>query len=79
MEGFNKIGCHITQTTLDIYDGIKASLKSKVSKYSEKAGKTIDFTKISTFTALPRLLCVTFLRFDWKNKEQIQAKILKAS
>jgi ubiquitin carboxyl-terminal hydrolase 14 len=58
-------------------DGIKASFKESITKYSEKAGRDIEFNKESELEKAPPILFVHFVRFFWKPKEQVKAKILK--
>jgi ubiquitin carboxyl-terminal hydrolase 14 len=57
--------------------GIKASLHEKITKHSEVLGKDVQFDKTSNVIAFPEYLIVNFIRFFWKAKEQVKAKILK--
>jgi len=48
-----------------------------ISKNSEKLRRTVDFEKSSMISQFPEYLTVNFVRFFWKPKEQVKAKILK--
>lgn len=63
--------------TADLYDGIRAGLKETISKQSAVLGRSVDFDKSSSIAEFPPYLCVNFVRFFWKAKEQVKAKILK--
>lgn len=76
-EAFSKLSCHIGRSTLDIYDGINDTLAEVISKHSDVANATVDFQKTSKISQFPALLSVNFVRFFWKPKEQVKAKILK--
>lgn len=76
-ENFTKLNCHIGKETVELLDGVKASLTETITKRSEDLGKDAEFLKVSTISLFPKILTINFIRFFWKPKEQIKAKILK--
>lgn len=56
---------------------IESSLTQQIEKFSEKLNKQAIYTKKSKISRLPSYLTINFIRFQWKQTEQIRAKILK--
>lgn len=77
VESFTKLNCHIGKETVELIDGVKASLTETITKRSESLGRDAEFLKVSTISLFPKILTINFIRFFWKSKEQIKAKILK--
>jgi ubiquitin carboxyl-terminal hydrolase 14 len=77
IESFNKLSCHISQSISDLIDGLKAGLTETITKHSDILGHSSQFQKTVRITKFPKFLCVNFVRFFWKSKEQVKAKILK--
>jgi len=71
---FNKLMCHITNTTSFLMDGLKSSLDETLSK-NNAAGVETQYSKKSAIVELPYYLTVQFMRFLWKPKERVKAKI----
>jgi len=73
---FNKLTCHITNTTSFLMDGLKTGLDETLSK-NNAAGVETQYSKKSTIVELPYYLTVQFVRFLWKPKEGVKAKIAR--
>jgi len=56
---------------------IENSLTQQIEKFSEKLNKQAMYTKKSKISRLPSYITINFIRFQWKQTEQIRAKILK--
>jgi len=56
---------------------IENSLTQQIEKFSEKLNKDAMYTKKSKISRLPSYITINFIRFQWKQAEQIRAKILK--
>lgn len=63
--------------TRDLLDGIKAGLGERLTKFSERVQRNVEFDKTAAITVHPPFLVVNFVRFFWKAREQVKAKILK--
>ncbi len=58
-----------------LHTGIRNGLEGTLSKNSEALGREAVYKKISQISRLPGYLCVQFVRFYYKEKEQINAKV----
>jgi len=56
---------------------IENSLTQQIEKFSDKLNKQAMYTKKSKISRLPSYIAINFIRFQWKQTEQIRAKILK--
>ena len=78
VESFNKLRVNIGAGFSTILASeISASLTEKLEKTSTDLGRTAVYTKTSQITKLPKYLSINFVRFQWKAKEKLKAKILK--
>lgn len=75
MEG--KLACNIDNSTNFLTDGLRLSLESKIEKNSPTLGKNAMYQEVKRLSALPYYLPIQFVRFFWKPKEQVKAKILR--
>lgn len=71
-----KIPCHISNNTTDLKTGISQSMVEIITKEDSK-GISKPFKKETKIINEPAFLATNFMRFFWKPKEQVKAKILK--
>lgn len=76
-EEFHSLKCFINKETKHLLEGLSDGLKGSVTRYSPKLEKDATFSKESVLKDLPPYLMINFVRFFWKQKEQIQNKIIK--
>lgn len=76
-ETFSKLSCFIRQEINNVQYGLEKSLVSTVDKLSPTLGRDATYTKTQLITRLPPYLNVNMVRFFWKQKQQVKAKILK--
>ncbi|XP_018016174.1 ubiquitin carboxyl-terminal hydrolase 14 [Hyalella azteca] len=74
---FNQLSCHISTDVNHLHTGLLSRLTETISKHSPALGKDASFTKKSLITRLPAYLAVDMVRFYYKEKEAVNAKILK--
>lgn len=72
-----QLSCFIDTDVKYLISGLKAKLEEKLTKHSSKLGKDAVFTKSSKITRLPSYLCVQMVRYVYKERESVSAKILK--
>ncbi len=79
-----KLICYIDNTTLELVEGLKKSLKENIDLYSESLARNSVFEKSQYINRLPNYLTVQFMRFFWKAANELtgakagKAKILKS-
>lgn len=76
-ETFSKLSCFIRQEINNVQYGLEKSLVSTVDKLSPTLGRDASYTKTQRIIRLPPYLNVNMVRFFWKQKQQVKAKILK--
>ncbi|XP_073994166.1 ubiquitin specific protease 14 isoform X2 [Rhodnius prolixus] len=76
-ESFLQLSCFISQEVKYMNTGLKSKLQEKITKNSQCLNRDAIFTKTSKIKRLPAYLTVQFVRFYYKEKESINAKILK--
>lgn len=72
-----QFSCFISQDVKYMHTGLKLRLKETITKASPTLGKDASYTKSSLISRLPGYLTIQFVRFYYKEKEKINAKILK--
>jgi ubiquitin carboxyl-terminal hydrolase 14 len=72
-----KLPCNIDSNTNFLTDGLKLSLESQIEKASPSLGRDALYKEVKRISALPYYLPIQFVRFFWKAKEQVKAKILR--
>jgi ubiquitin carboxyl-terminal hydrolase 14 len=77
VEIFEKLSCHITETTSFLYDALKHSLNEEITKNSPTLNREAKYRKIQRIQKLPFYLTVQFVRFFWKQQNKVKAKILR--
>ncbi|XP_016840025.1 ubiquitin carboxyl-terminal hydrolase 14 isoform X2 [Nasonia vitripennis] len=76
-EDFLQLSCFISQDLKFMFAGLKNKLVEQITKQSPTLGRDAVYTKTSKISRLPAYLTIQFVRFFFKEKEAINAKILK--
>ncbi|CAG9127343.1 unnamed protein product [Plutella xylostella] len=76
-ETFLQLSCFISQDVKYLQSGLRSKMSEQITKMSETLGRDAVYTKTSKISRLPAYLTVQFVRFYFKEKESINAKILK--
>lgn len=76
-ENFLQLSCFISQEVRYMHNGLKSKLQETLTKKSTTLGRDADYIKNSLISRLPAYLTVQFVRFQYKGKEGINAKVLK--
>ncbi|XP_061384100.1 ubiquitin carboxyl-terminal hydrolase 14 [Danaus plexippus] len=76
-ETFLQLSCFISQDVKYLQSGLRSKMSEQITKMSETLGRDAVYTKTSKISRLPAYLTVQFVRFYYKEKESINAKILK--
>ncbi|KAL9981188.1 hypothetical protein ACROYT_G009858 [Oculina patagonica] len=72
-----QLSCFISQDVKYMHTGLKSRLEESIEKRSPTLGRDAVYTKTSKLSRLPAYLTVQFVRFYFKEKDAINAKILK--
>jgi len=72
-----QLSCFINHDVKYLLTGLKNRLEEHITKNSSVLGRDAVFTKTSHLSRLPAYLTIQFVRFFYKEKEKINAKILK--
>jgi ubiquitin carboxyl-terminal hydrolase 14 len=76
-ESFLQLSCFISQDVKYLQTGLKLRLEEKLNKNASTLGRDAQFSKTSRITRLPSYLSIQLVRFFYKEKEKVSAKILK--
>ncbi|CAH1989720.1 unnamed protein product [Acanthoscelides obtectus] len=76
-EQFLQLSCFISQEVRYMHSGLKNKLQEQITKKSPTLERNAVYIKSSKISRLPAYLTVQFVRFYYKEKESINAKILK--
>lgn len=76
-ENFLQMSCFISPEVKYMHSGLKLRLKEQLTKRSPKLERDAVYTKTSLINRLPAYLTIQFVRFQYKGREGINAKILK--
>ncbi|XP_014245070.1 ubiquitin carboxyl-terminal hydrolase 14 [Cimex lectularius] len=76
-EAFLQLSCFISQDVKYMHSGLKSKLMENITKHSAVLNRDAVYTKMSKISRLPAYLTVQFVRFYYKEKESVNAKILK--
>lgn len=76
-ENFLQLSCFISTEVKYMHSGIRLRLKEQLTKRSPTLDRDAVYTKTSLISRLPAYLTVQFVRFQYKGKEGINAKVLK--
>ncbi|CAF1280775.1 unnamed protein product [Adineta steineri] len=72
-----QMSCFINQDVKYLVTGLKNRLEEHITKHSSTLNRDAVFTKTTQLSRLPAYLTIQFVRFFYKEKEKINAKILK--
>lgn len=76
-ENFLQLSCFISQDMRYMLSGLRSKMQEQLTKQSPTLDRDAVYTKTSKISRLPAYLTVQFVRFYYKEKESINAKILK--
>eukprot|EP00033_Pygsuia_biforma_P002820 GCRY01003114.1.p1 GENE.GCRY01003114.1~~GCRY01003114.1.p1 ORF type:complete len:454 (+),score=121.39 GCRY01003114.1:200-1561(+) len=75
---FDKLSCFVEKDVLIMEDGIRTGLVGNLERRSEALGRNTLYATEERISKLPQYLVVHFVRFVWKPKQNLHAKVLKA-
>uniref|UniRef100_A0A0K8TL35 Ubiquitin carboxyl-terminal hydrolase n=1 Tax=Tabanus bromius TaxID=304241 RepID=A0A0K8TL35_TABBR len=76
-ENFLQLSCFISTEVKYMHSGLRSKMKEQLTKKSPTLGRDALYTKTCLIGRLPAYLTVQFVRFQYKGKEGINAKVLK--
>nr|XP_022315941.1 ubiquitin carboxyl-terminal hydrolase 14-like [Crassostrea virginica] len=76
-EKFYQLSCFIEKDVKYMQTGLRSRLEEHITKNSPSLGRDAIYKKSSKIKRLPGYLAIQFVRFYYKEKEAINAKILK--
>lgn len=76
-ENFLQLSCFISQEVKYMHSGLRLRLNEQITKKSPTLDRDANYMKQSLISRLPAYLTVNFVRFQYKGKEGINAKVLK--
>jgi len=76
-ENFLQLSCFISQDVKYLHTGLKLRLQETLTKRSALLDRDAAYTKTNRISRLPAYLTVQLVRFFYKEKEAVNAKILK--
>ncbi|XP_017885851.1 ubiquitin carboxyl-terminal hydrolase 14 [Ceratina calcarata] len=76
-EDFLQLSCFISQEVKYMFCGLRNKMQEQITKMSPTLGRDAVYTKTSRISRLPAYLTIQFVRFYYKEREAINAKILK--
>ncbi|XP_022107798.1 ubiquitin carboxyl-terminal hydrolase 14-like isoform X2 [Acanthaster planci] len=76
-EQFMQLSCFISQDVKYLHTGLKNRLTENIEKFSPSLERNAQYIKESRISRLPAYLPIQMVRFYYKEKEAINAKILK--
>lgn len=77
IEKWTQLRCHINTDVRYMQLGLTMGLKENIEKTSATLGRNAVYVKTSNVNRLPSYLTINFIRFFYKEKENINAKVLK--
>lgn len=76
-ESFLQLSCFISQDVKYLQTGLKLRLEERLTKQSPSLARDASYLKTSRISRLPAYLCIQLVRFYYKEKEKVSAKVLK--
>ncbi len=76
-ESFLQLSCFISQDVKYLFTGLKFRLEESLTKRSATLGRDALYTKTSRINRLPAYMVIQLVRFYYKEKEKVSAKVLK--
>ncbi|GAA6071081.1 ubiquitin carboxyl-terminal hydrolase 14 [Tachysurus ichikawai] len=77
MESNLQLSCFINQEVKYLATGIRLRLQEEITKFSPSLQRDALYTKSSKISRLPAYLTVQMVRFYYKERESVNAKVLK--
>lgn len=74
---FLQLSCFISPEVKYLINGLKAKLEEQLTKHSSKLNRNAIYQKSSKIARLPSYLSVQMVRYVYKERESVNAKILK--
>ncbi|XP_054710171.1 ubiquitin carboxyl-terminal hydrolase 14-like isoform X2 [Uloborus diversus] len=76
-ENFLQLSCFISADVKFMLTGLKQRMQETITKFSSTLNRDAQYKKMSKISRLPAYLTIQFVRFYYKEKESINAKVLK--
>jgi len=76
-EEFLQLSCFIQQEVKYMHTGLRSKLEENITKFSATLNRDAEYLKTSRISRLPSYLAIQFVRFFYKEREGVNAKILK--
>lgn len=76
-ENFLQLSCFISSEVKYMHSGLRLRLNEQITKKSPTLDRDANYMKQSLISRLPAYLAINFVRFQYKGKEGINAKVLK--
>uniref|UniRef100_F1KYA2 Ubiquitin carboxyl-terminal hydrolase n=1 Tax=Ascaris suum TaxID=6253 RepID=F1KYA2_ASCSU len=76
-EKFLQLSCFLSQEVKYVQLGIKSKMTEEIEKNSEILGRNARYEKKALIDRLPAYLSIQMVRFFYKEKDKVNAKILK--
>ncbi|XP_066592024.1 ubiquitin carboxyl-terminal hydrolase 14 [Prorops nasuta] len=76
-EDFLQLSCFISQDVKYMHSGLRNKMQEQLVKMSPTLNRNANYLKMSKISRLPAYLTIQFVRFFYKEKGAINAKILK--
>lgn len=76
-ENFLQLSCFISSEVKYMHSGLRLRLNEQITKKSPTLDRDANYMKQSLISRLPAYLTINFVRFQYKGKEGINAKVLK--
>lgn len=76
-ESFYQLSCFIEKDVKYLFTGLKSRLEEHITKNSPTLGRDAQYLKTCKIDRLPSYLAIQMVRFYYKEKEAVNAKILK--
>ncbi|CAH0382073.1 unnamed protein product [Bemisia tabaci] len=76
-ENFLELSCFISQDVKYMMAGLQSKMQEQLTKNSPTLGRDAVYTKTCKIRRLPAYLTVQFVRYVYKEKDKVNAKILK--
>lgn len=76
-ESFLQLSCFISQDVKYLNTGLKLRLEERLTKMSSSLSRDASYLKTSQISRLPGYMCISLVRFYYKEKERVSAKVLK--
>jgi len=77
LEKFLQYDCYIDKDVKYLHTGLKNRLQDTLNKNSDVLGRNAEYLKTLAISRLPGYLSINMMRFQFKQKEAVNAKILK--